>query len=209
MIPLYFRVKWFLFQERREVRRRFPSFIPFERALKRAYRFCNPYRLCPDVYGETPLPLLSQIGETCGLSGKDVLFELGCGRGRGTLFLSHRYGCKAVGIDRVSFFIQTAKKIGYGLPIEFQCENMLNVDLTGATVIYLYGTCLADEMIAKLSSKFEKLSFAAQIVTVSYPLCDYSSAFVTTKQFTGLFPWGEGEIYVNQRSPLSSACSMA
>lgn len=206
---IFFRVKWFLFQERREVRRRFPSFLPFERALDKAYRFRNPYRLCETVYGETPLPLLDKIARECGLSSQDVFFELGCGRGRGALFLSHAYDCKVIGIDQVPYFIQTAQKIGAELPIEFRCENMVNADLTGATAIYLYGTGLPDEVIVDLATKFEQLPLTTKIVTVSYPLCEYSSAFVTKKQFTGIFPWGEGEIYINQRRPLSSACSKA
>src|SRR6266849_410523 len=107
---IFFKVKWFFFKEQKEIRRLFPTFLPFELALNEIYRFHNPFRICKkhqerkgekciNAYGETPLPLLAKIAQECALNADDVLFELGCGRGRGALFLSHFAGCHVVGID--------------------------------------------------------------------------------------------------------------
>jgi hypothetical protein len=209
---VFFKVKWFLFKERKEVRRRFPAFLPFELALDQAYRFHNPFHICkkhlkqkgeqcPDAYGETPLPVLAKIAEECGLSSKDVLFELGCGRGRGAMFLSHLIGCHVVGIDWIPFFIQKAQTITASifprLFTDFRCVEMQFADLSGATVIFLYGTCLSDEIINTLTARFERLPPQVKIITVSYPLSDYNLRFKVLKQFSALFPWGEGEIYIN------------
>ena len=209
---IFFKVKWFLFKERKEVRRRFPAFLPFELALDRVYRFHNPFHICrkylkqkgeqcPDAYGETPLPVLAKIAEECNLSSEDTLFDLGCGRGRGALFLSHLTGCHVVGIDWIPFFIQKAQEISAStfprLLTAFRCIEMQSADLSGATVIFLYGTCLSDEVINTLIGRFERLSPQIKIITVSYPLSDYSLRFKVLKQFSALFPWGEGEIYIN------------
>jgi hypothetical protein len=209
---VFFKVKWFLYKERREIRRHFPAFLPFERALDRVYRFHNPFHICKEylkqrgeqdlnAYGETPLPVLARIAQECHLNSKDVFFDLGCGRGRGSMFLSHLTGCQVIGIDWVPFFIQNAQNITASifprLLADFRCVEMQSVDLSGATIIFLYGTCLSDEVIADLISRFERLSSQTRIITVSYPLSDYSSRFYILKQFTSIFPWGEGEIYVN------------
>jgi SAM-dependent methyltransferase len=212
---VFFKVKWFLFKEQREIRRRFPTFLPFERALNRTYRFHNPFRICKehlgqkgekcfDVYGETPLPILAKIAQECALNSDDVLLELGCGRGRGAMFLSHLVGCCVIGIDWIPFFIHTAQNIISSidplLRTTFQCEEMQTANLTGATAIFLYGTCLSDAVISALIARFERLPPQTKIITVSYPLSDYSPRFKTLKQFSALFPWGEGEIYTQTTS---------
>lgn len=207
-----FRVKWFLIKEKHEVRCRYPSFRSFERALNRKYLFRNPYRICKyylkqkgekdlDVYGETPLPLLFKIAHECELGSKDILYELGCGRGRGAIFLSHIFRCKVVGIDWIPFFIETARnivsKIEPSLSVIFRCAEMHEVDFSDATIIFLYGTCLSEEFIEAMISRFKRLSPQIKIITISYPLSDYSPFFHVHKQFSGTFPWGDGEIYVN------------
>lgn len=210
---LFLKVKWFLYREERKVRREFSSFLPYEQALKRAYHFQNPFRICrdfmrqqkeknPHVYGETPLPIFDRIAKRCKIQSHDVIFEIGCGRGRGAMFLSHLYGCKVVGIDWVPTFIDIAKAIAAEIdppiPLAFRCEDMLLADYSGATVIYLYGTCLSDQQVLSLAAHFEKLPPSTKIVTVSYPLTDYSDRFRVVDRFSESFPWGEGEIFFNQ-----------
>ncbi len=201
MIWLFFKVKWFLYREQKQVRRRFPSFLPFEHALKRAYRFLNPYRICRP-YGETPLPVFVQIAEKCRIQPQDVLVEAGCGRGRGAMFLSQVFRCRVTGIDRMPIFIDKANEIAARvdpfLPVTFRCEDMFAADYSQATLIYLYGTCLAEEQVLSLVDRFEQLPLTTRIVTVSYPLTDYSPRFRVMEQFTGKFPWGDGEIFIQE-----------
>jgi SAM-dependent methyltransferase len=210
---LFFQVKWFLWREKKEVRRRFPGFYVYERAFDRAYRFVNPFQICKqhlkqrgerdvDAYGESTLPALATITQECSLKAEDIVYEMGCGRGRGAFFLSYLVGCRVVGIDWVLFFINTAKAIAASttpvLPVHFRCEEMQHVDFKEATVIYLYGTCLTEESIEKLVSAFEKLSPKVKFITVSYSLEEYSSNFCTLKQFTVTFPWGEADVFLSR-----------
>lgn len=214
MILLFFKVKLFFMKEAKEARRRFPTFLPCERALKKAYRFRNPYQVCKaylksrgemlvDAYGETPLPALAKIAEECGMSSRDHVVELGCGRGRAVFFWNHYVGCVVRGVDWVPLFIETARNIAHTLSFPpsvcFSCQDMLETDLTGTTVIYLYGTCLPDDVIYALTPRFAHLSSDVKIITVSYPLSDYSSRFTTLKTFSVSFPWGEGEVFLNQK----------
>ena len=211
---IFFKVRWFLFKEGREVRRRFPEYLRYERAFYQAYRFLNPFQICKrhlknqgeeivDAYGETPLPAFAAIAENCALNQDDFVIELGCGRGRGCFFLSHHLGCRVLGIDWVPFFVNTADRLSKSvephLPVIFQCSEMQTADLTGATVIYLYGTCLPDAVIHALIRRFETLPPSTKIITVSYPLSEYSSNFHTLKQFSVAFPWGEADVFLSAR----------
>lgn len=204
-----------MLKEARKVRFQFSWFLPYEKAFKKAYRFRNPFTICKKflrkrgeklihAYGETPLSVFSLIAEECLLSKEDVVIEMGCGRGIGAVFLSNLVGCHVVGIDWVPFFIETAKSLLQAcfpsVSVTFLCEEMQTADFSKATVIYLYGTCLLDEEIASLTGKFESLPPSVKIITVSYPLSDYSSSFCTIKQFSASFPWGQAEIYLNSAS---------
>lgn len=216
---------WFNFCQNRQVKRQFPAFCVYEHAFKKAYRFSNPFRLSKeflkkknalqvDAYGETPLLVLARLAKECGLCSKDRIIEMGCGRGIGVFFLSYLVGCPVVGIDWVPTFIDRAKAISNAvhpqLPVEFLCQDMVDTDLSSATCIYLYGTCLDDAVIEVLVDRFEALGPSVKIVTVSYPLNEYSQQFYTETQWMGSFPWGEGEVYVNRfkaapSSPLAEA----
>jgi len=159
----------------------------------------NPY-----AYGETPLTTLQQVVKTCGITKIDRVIELGCGRGRTCFWLNQYLGCDVVGIDFIPEFIGKAKAVEQELGlvgIEFRCEDYLDSDLSGATVIYLFGTTLSDDEVAELAEKLSQLPMGTKVITVSYPLTDYpkGDAFELMKIFEGSFPWGEGEIYLQIR----------
>jgi len=154
------------------------------------------------AYGETPLTTLEKIANECSISKKDCVYELGCGRGRTCFWLHSFIGCKVVGIEMVPEFVERAKRITEKLKIsnlQFQLTDMCTANYDDATVLYLYGTCLEDDTINTLIEKFSQLSAGTKIITVSYPLNDFTTkpCFEIMKCFTGTFTWGETEIYLN------------
>lgn len=177
-------------------------------ALELLYLWHNPYRVskkhllkqgAEDVhqYGETPLKTLYQIGTFAGVTEKDHLFELGCGRGLAAFFLAKQFGCRVTGIDEIPLFVKKARQIDwlFSLGCAFRCEDFLESDLSAATVLYLYGTCLPDEAIRKLCNRFLPHQ---RIISVSYPLSDYNSNFEVLKKTEVTYPWGETEAYICQ-----------
>lgn len=183
--------------------------------LLMSYLFNNPFRISKrflmernesDIYayGETPLSSFAEIVRECGISAKDKVYELGCGRGRTCFWLNAFIGCKTVGIEFVPEFVRKANDIKNRFHlqnIEFRCEDMADTDFSDATVIYLYGTCLEDEFIRKLEQKFAKLPPGTKIITVSYSLQDYApkSRYEIMKRFPARFTWGIGDVYLNIR----------
>lgn len=189
------------------------SFLKADISLRLMYLFHNPFSISKRflmakgekeiyAYGETPLTSLEIIAKESRISSQDVVFELGAGRGRSCFWLNHFIGCRVVGIEYVPEFVERANRIKkkMGLKeIEFRLGNILDADLTGATVCYLYGTCLDDATIERLAQKFSKLPAGTKIITVSYPLNEYSKkpCFEILNRFSVPFTWGEGDVFVN------------
>ncbi len=158
------------------------------------------------TYGETPLATIDTISRECGLSKNDTVFELGCGRGRTCFWLHSFIGCNVVGIDHIPQFIDFASAIQKKLNLtqmEFRLGDICTADYTGATCIYLYGTCLEPVEIQRLIEKFSALPAGTQIITVSYPLEEFSSTdrFEVMKRFPASFSWGTGDVYLQVIKP--------
>jgi len=213
---LYFYIKAKIFIEEMKVISRFYSLNSFracDLSFKKAYFWHNPYRISKTFlfakgiknihqYGETPLTTLAHIANECALGQQDLFIELGCGRGRGIFFLSCLTGCQAHGIEWIPLFVQKATRIADQLNMErvsFSCQNMLEAYLEEASFLYLYGTCMEEEEIHLLVKKLEKCKTGTKVVSISYPLTDYSSSFYLKKEFDGRFPWGIAKIYLQEK----------
>src|SRR6185503_8603376 len=114
---------------------------PLGSALRLLDKETNPY-------GETPFSTLDKMACTFGVTSKDIVYDLGSGRGLGILWWVTQVGCRACGVDNYPPFIQLAKRVQERLSIvgaDFIEGSFLDVDLSMASVIYLYGTALSDE----------------------------------------------------------------
>ncbi|MFI5342986.1 MAG: class I SAM-dependent methyltransferase [Chlamydiales bacterium] len=192
------------------------SFYQIDIYLLLAYLFDNPFKVSKrfllrkgdrDIYtyGETPLTTLDLLARRCNISAKDLVFELGCGRGRSCFWLNQLIGCRVVGIDYVPEFINRASKVKEKFhleTVEFRLEDILSTDLTGATVIYLYGTCLPDALILQLIQHLMRLPKGTKIITVSFSLADYypNATFKVVDYFPASFTWGMGDVYLSEVS---------
>jgi len=188
------------------------SFFLADTYLLVLYLFQSPFKISRDflasqgesdlyTFGETPLTTLDTITKRVGLQQSDLVFELGCGRGR-TCFWIHAFiGCRVVGVDNVPAFIHKANAVKerYSIPgVEFRLEDILKTDLAGATVIYLYGICYSSEFIRTLIYRLEALPKGAKVITVSYALEEFLKPipFKIVDIFPADFTWGSGDIYL-------------
>lgn len=209
-IASYYRAK--LEWEEWQTRRLFyhhASFAHFDRALLDAYRLINPYQISKDFfieqgeadphqYGETPIRTYAKIAELAEISPEDHVIELGCGRGRGLIFFATYCGSTAHGIEWNPRFVQKIDRLQVP-KVTLACADMLTADLTPATFVYLYGTCLSEQNLQKLLFSLEKMRQNTKIVTVSEPLKD-KDLFVCTKTFPIRFPWGVTEGYLHLKT---------
>lgn len=184
-----------------------PKFALVDLTLLLSYFFKSPYRIAreynPDEpYGETPLATLETILADCPVEKGGLVIELGSGRGRACFWLAVYKGYNTLGIEYIPSFVTKAQKIAsfFGIKnVRFCCEDILQCDLSQASVIYLFGTALPDETIKALCKKFEYLKPGTRIITVSYPLRHYteSKKIVLEKTLEAQFAWGPTEVYIN------------
>lgn len=213
-----FRLLLFFFQEELRVLLRYSrslTFLKMYLLMTLSYLWKGPYRLSRLFlqaqgakliyrYGETPLTTFDRICKEAELQSEDVLYELGCGAGKTVFFAALFIGCEAFGVDILPTFIEKAEKIRREVALyraHFEYGNMLQVDLQRATAIYLYGSDLEDEVIGQLIVNLAKTSPGTKIITVSYPLTDFTQEplFQLVKSWKGRFPWGSTPIYLQKR----------
>jgi hypothetical protein len=188
------------------------KFAKVDFSLLCLYFFHNPFKISKNflmkkgekeiyAYGETPLTTIEKISSQCKISEKDKVFELGMGRGRSCFWMNFFINCQVVGIEYIPDFVDRANTIKNKFHVdgvEFRQEDILQSDFSGGSVFYLYGTCYETEFIEKLIEKFLSLPKGTKIITVSYPLSDYSDigAFSLLKKFPGRFTWGVADVYL-------------
>jgi len=207
---LYCKTLLFEWKEQAFVRKNFyenARFKALDTALRKAYRWKNPYQISKKylktqkkkdiyTYGETPLSVMAKIVQECQLTSEDRVIEMGAGRGRGALFLAEYVGCQVEAFEIIPDFVENFKESVPSPKIKMKLEDMFSAPFSRATAIYLYGTMLEEEQIQALARNFPK---SCKIITVSYPLSDYNDEYETKKSFSGIFPWGETQIYWNER----------
>jgi SAM-dependent methyltransferase len=90
----------------------------------------------------TPQPVVDRMLEIASVSGKDVLYDIGCGDGRIVITAARRYGARGVGIDIDKAMIDESEKdaasAGVGRQVKFLCMDATKADISEATVVSLY-----------------------------------------------------------------------
>jgi SAM-dependent methyltransferase len=219
LLFLSLRVRARKMREERAIRRAFyshPFFRSCDQAFLKAYQNVDPFRISKEyliakgaeeiyVYGETPIRVWNEIAKRTTLTSSDRVIDLGCGAARGLFFLASYYGCSVVGVDWISEFVERAQKIsaqvGLNERATFYTQEIVNAPLENATLIYLYGTCLEDELILQLIESFKRLAPGVRIVTVSFSLNEYCQPnFFSVKEvFEALFPWGRATVFIQEK----------
>jgi SAM-dependent methyltransferase len=90
----------------------------------------------------TPQPVVDRMLEIASVSGKDVLYDIGCGDGRIVITAARRYGARGVGIDIDKAMIEEserdAESAGVKRQVKFICMDATKADFSEATVVSLY-----------------------------------------------------------------------
>lgn len=201
------KVAFFNYLEEKKVSRLFyknKHFKKIDRALLKAYRKKSPYKISKEftslhIYGETPLTLFHQIFQKGGLKKSDCFVDLGCGRGRGVLFATSFWDCQSIGVDQIPFFCKEAEKIAdtYKLSCQFHAEHLSDFNLSQGSFFYFYAICMEEEELVFMISRLERIRKGSKVVTVSFPLTDYSDSFSVCTSWKAAFPWGYGSVFLH------------
>jgi len=185
-------------------------FFKIDFSVLKNYFWKSPYRIVRELslgtYGETPLKTMAKIAKELELTKDDHFIEMGSGRGRCALWLSHFIGCSVLGIELIPKFVKVAKGVVEEYDLKncyFSCEDYFDTDVSNASHIYLYDPGLTESSIHNLTMLLKKASPGTKIITVSFSLGEYfpeKEWFSVEKEFSVSFPWGKTTAYIQKRS---------
>ena len=161
--------------------------------------FFNPYRTCRKflakrgerevyTYGETPLTVFAELAREVELGQDDLYLELGSGRGKTCMWAAHFIGCESVGVEWVPLFARLSSALAWVFRLKacFRSQSILETDVTGATVVYLYVLEHREQLVQHLRN----LKPGARLITISEPLDD--DAFLVLKTVPVLMAYCSG-----------------
>ena len=114
----------------------------------------------------TPLPVVRHMLTLADLKPGETFYDLGAGDGRTVVMAAQEFGARAVGIelreDLAKKALATIHELGIQDRVTIVQDDMFNIQLSPANVIFLYLTTSAND---KVKQKLEKeLKHGARIV---------------------------------------------
>jgi SAM-dependent methyltransferase len=138
----------------------------------------TPAPRTPDVHfvPTDPAVVRAMLG-AARVSGKDLVYDLGCGDGRIVITAVKRYGARGVCVDidpvRIAESRRNADTAGVARRITFREGDLFEMDLSGATVVTLY---LLPALNERLRPKlFRELRPGARIVSNAFDMGDWKA----------------------------------
>ena len=127
------------------------------------------------LYLPTPQHVVEAMLRLAGVSGADVVYDLGAGDGRIPIAAARTYGARGVGIELDGRMIErarcNAREAGMERLVEFRQEDLFLADLREATVVTLF---LFPEMNRRLMPKLlSELRTGTRIVSHRFGLGDW------------------------------------
>jgi len=135
--------------------------------------FISPYVASPNSVARRLLTLAE-------LKPGEVLYDLGAGEGGPIIIAAQEFGARGIGIElREDLVKRTMKKI-YDLGLQDRVkmvnEDLFNVDLAQADVVYLYLTTSANEKVRpKLEAELKK---GARVISHDYEIIGWKAAAI-------------------------------
>ena len=155
-----------------------PSFLYYLlrplRMLGRRVGLFRPQRLA--VFMPTPIEIVEEMLALAEVGPSDIIYDLGCGDGRIVICAAQRYGSRGVGVDldpdRVAEARASARAAGVDHLVAFSQQNVLEVDISSASVVSLFLSPQANLMLRpKLT---QELPPHARIVSRSHDMGDWT-----------------------------------
>jgi hypothetical protein len=206
----WLQIKRFQLKEQIGVMRKYyksPRFLWLDLLFGLSAFFLNPYRLSRKfmeskgerevhTYGETPLQMLESLLKEAGATSKDRYVELGSGRGRSSLWVSHFLRCQVRGVEWIPTFVFLAKTISFlsGVKGKFECKSLFESNLKEATLVYLYATHFSEENIL---NTLKTMPLNSTLITISEP--PETPFFKVEKKIDVRFPWGETQAFLSRK----------
>ena len=128
-------------------------------------------------YVPTPQDVVDRMLEVAQVTSRDVVYDLGSGDGRIVITAARKYGARGVGIDidgeRISESRRNARDAGVGSLVEFRRGDILDADVSKATVVSLYLVSSTNLKLRPILTR--QLPAGARIVSHAYGMGDWTA----------------------------------
>ena len=133
------------------------------------------YQALPSVpYVPTKEPIVEKMLEMAKVTGKDVVYDLGCGDGRIVIAAAKQRGARGVGIDYDPLRIKEANENAVAAKVtdkvKFIEADLFTSNFSEATVVTLY--LLPDVNVALRPMLWKQLRVGTRIVSHNYHMGD-------------------------------------
>ncbi len=133
-------------------------------------------------YVPTPQDVVDRMLALAGVTGKDIVYDLGCGDGRIVITAAKKFGAHGVGVDfdpqRIAESKANAKKEGVEDLVSFLEQDALTVDVSKATVVTLYLLPASNLKLRPILTR--QLKPGARIVSHAFDMDDWAPLKVET-----------------------------
>jgi SAM-dependent methyltransferase len=135
----------------------------------------RPARPPAAVFTPTWQPIVYEMLDLAGVTGDDVVYDLGSGDGRIVIVAAQKYGARGVGIERQPELVRLAREVAREAEVldrvAFVEGDLFAADISPATVVTLY---LSASINRALESKLKReLRPGTRIVSHQFPIGDW------------------------------------
>ena len=133
-------------------------------------------------YVPTGHDVVDRMLSLAGVTKDDYVVDLGCGDGRIPIAAAKKYGARGLGVDidpvRIQEANATLKIAGVQKLVEFRQENLLQTDVTKATVVTTFLLSASNLRLRPILTK--QLKPGARVVTNTFSMGDWTPAKTDT-----------------------------
>jgi len=123
-------------------------------------------------YIATPEDVVDRMLSLAATTPQDTVYDLGCGDGRIPIAAARKYGAHGVGLDIDPKLVEqakaNAKAAGVDTLVEFRVQNVLEADVSPASVVTLYLLSSSNERLRPMLLK--QLKPGARIVSHAFSM---------------------------------------
>jgi len=120
----------------------------------------------------TPIEIIVEALKYANVGEGDAVYDLGAGDGRVVILAAKLFGARGVAIEvdeKMCVVIEAnAKEYGVLNKIKVLCDDFFNVDLSDATVVYMYLYRSINEVLASKLSR--ELNDYTRVITIDFPI---------------------------------------
>lgn len=154
------------------------------------------------TYSDSPASMVLGIVQRLSIGPNDVFIDCGSGFGGVCFDLHYLSGAKTIGIDCVPSLVQFSKTLSKRLGLEDLCQfregNLLESDLSQASIIFITCTCFSDKTRRLFWQQCRQLRAGTYVITVTHPI-DLDD-FELCESFHTFFEWGRDIIRIYRKS---------